>query len=98
MSWQDIIEYRQQFYGRNYDVRVICEKGEAPCSIANKIASKWRSLQSSEMVYVSTRSSDNSSQEKKSFLDVVIQGLASDGGLFVPKKEIPVFTLGWSNK
>ena len=39
------------------------------------------------MEYISTRNS----QKNFSFKDVFLKGLASDGGLFVPKK-IPSFT------
>ena len=92
MSWSEIIDYRQQFYVQNYDIRILCEKSEPPKSVAEKIVKKWKSLESNKY-YISTRSL-TSSKENKSFLDVVIQGLASDGGLFVPKGELPRFTLG----
>ncbi len=93
MSWSEIIDYRQQFYVQNYDIRILCEKSEPPKSVAEKIVKKWKSLESNKY-YISTRSLTSSKEENKSFLDVVIQGLASDGGLFVPKGELPHFTLG----
>ena len=93
MSWAEIIDYRQQFYIENYDVRIICEKNELPKSIAEKIAKIWKNLEKRKY-YTSTRSTKSLADEEKSFLDVVIQGLASDGGLYVPKGEIPYFTLG----
>lgn len=32
-----ILEYRQQFYERNYDLRVICERNEPPLSVTGKV-------------------------------------------------------------
>ena len=93
MGWAEIIDYRQQFYVNNYDIRIICEKNEPPKSVAEKIVKKWNSLES-DKYFVSTRSLEPSREENKSFFDVVIQGLASDGGLYVPKGGIPFFTLG----
>jgi hypothetical protein len=93
MSWAEIIDYRQHFYVQNYDIRIICEKNEPPKSVAEKVVRRWNSLEKNKF-YVSTRSLESSKVEMKSFLDVVIQGLASDGGLYVPQGEIPYFTLG----
>ncbi|CAB4040312.1 Threonine synthase-like 1 [Paramuricea clavata] len=93
MSWAEIIDYRQQFYVQNYDIRILCEKSEAPKSVAEKVVRRWNSLEKNKY-YLSTRSLESSKVEMKSFLDVVIQGLASDGGLYVPQGERPYFTLG----
>lgn len=93
MSWAEIINYRQQFYVHNYDVRILCEKSETPKSIAKKIVKCWQSLENNKY-YISTRSMESTNDEMKQFSDVVIQGLASDGGLYVPKGDIPFFTLG----
>ena len=93
MGWAEIIAYRQQFYLNNYDVRIICEKNEPPKSVAEKVVRKWNSLESNKC-FISTRSSVPSREKNMSFFDVVIQGLACDGGLYVPKGGIPFFTLG----
>ena len=93
MSWAEIIDYRQQFYVENYDIRIICENGEAPESIAEKIVKRWNSLDSNKY-HVSTRRLTSSHEKMKSFSEVVIQGLANDGGLFVPKEDVPCFTSG----
>ena len=93
MSWSEIVAYRQQFYVQNYDVRIVCENGEAPQSVAEKTVKKWKELETRKF-YISTRSVSPRGSEVKTFLDVVIQGLACDGGLYVPQAEIPYFTLG----
>ena len=93
MTWEEIIDYRQQFYVQNYDIRILCEQNESPKSVAEKVVRKWKSLESNSF-YVSSRSSLKSTEEEMKFLDTVIHGLAVDGGLYVPKGEIPYFTLG----
>lgn len=92
MTWADIIEYRQQFYVHNYDARIICEPEEAPASIAAKLVKLWRHLEGNNG-YKSTRSLVLEEKEK-SFFDVVIEGLAQDGGLYIPYGGIPYFTAG----
>lgn len=32
-----ILDYRQQFYERHYDIRVICERNESVKSMTNKV-------------------------------------------------------------
>ena len=93
MSWAEIIEYRQQFYVQNYDIRIICEHYEAPTSVAEKIVKRWNTFDCNKY-YISTRKLPSLEDEVTSFLEVVIQGLASNGGLFVPKGDLPRFTLG----
>ena len=90
MTWSEIIEYRQQFYVKNYDVRILCENRD-PTSIANKVVERWKTL-CCDHFFVSTR--NTTPEHKPSFLDVVIEGLAPDGGLYVPKQHTPCFTLG----
>ena len=82
----DILVYRQQFYERNYDIRILCEENESPESIAEKIL---KSLSTSNK-FISTR---KGTLTEKSFNDVVLEGLAGDGGLYVPD-DIPTWTIG----
>ena len=87
---QDILNYRTQFYEANYDVRVLCEEGEAVREVLSKTLEAIKRF-AEPLTYKSTRS------EKKTgdnFLDVVLQGLAPDGGLFVPAEGIPTLTQG----
>ena len=83
----EILEYRQQFYEGNYDVRVICEEDESAESIAEKVQ---KTLETHNDNFLSTRTG---SVSEKSFNDVVLEGLASDGGLYVPQN-IPKWTIG----
>lgn len=87
----DILKYRKQFYEGSYDVRVICERNEYPESITRKVIDSVNQL-AERGVYVSTRQRDT--MEEKTFFDVVLEGLAPDGGLYVPGREIPRMTLG----
>ena len=36
MPMSDVLQYRQQFYERWYDLRVVCERGETVHSVADK--------------------------------------------------------------
>ncbi|KAL4225963.1 Threonine synthase-like 1 [Mactra antiquata] len=91
-SMSEILKYRQQFYERWYDARVICERNEDPTSVAEKVLNKLSSLESSDSQgYVSTRGLDLGD---KQFNDVLLKGLADDGGLIVPRRNIPKLSLG----
>ena len=83
----DILAYRQQFYECCYDVRVLCEENEAPESITAKVADALLAYHTTGS-FVSTRGYAS----KERFNDVVLKGLAPDGGLFVPNS-IPSLTL-----
>ena len=85
----EILAYRQQFYERKYDVRVICESGETQESIAGKVVEAFGRF-SDRRPYVSTRS--DGSGTGKDFLGTVLQGLADDGGLYVPSGPLPRMT------
>jgi threonine synthase len=74
----------------NYDIRVICKKREKPESIANKILTSLQQLDI-KPTYISTRSAKH--HHFKSFNDVVLEGLASDNGLYVPETDIPHFKM-----
>ncbi|XP_045165481.2 threonine synthase-like 1 [Mercenaria mercenaria] len=86
----DILKYRQQFYEKWYDTRVICERNESPQSIADKVIARLRKADAKEG-YVSTRGLH---MGNKGFNDVLLQGLAPDGGLIVPQNEFPKMSLG----
>ncbi|KAI6074496.1 Threonine synthase-like 1 isoform X2 [Aix galericulata] len=96
-SLKDILQFRKQFYKRWYDVRVLCGGDVAAEVVAEKVLDAVKRYQNSELeTYVSTRSSRSgrSTQKdtRKYFSDVVIEGLAPDGGLFVPERGLPKFT------
>jgi threonine synthase len=85
-SLPEILKYRKKFYEDYHDLRVHVLEGECPKTIAKKVA---KNLESNKK-FVSTRGFVD---EEFSFLDVVKEGLAPDGGLFVPQ-EIPSFLIG----
>ncbi|POI23974.1 hypothetical protein CIB84_012278 [Bambusicola thoracicus] len=90
-SLKDILQFRKQFYKRWYDVRVLCGGNMAAEIVAEKVLDAVKRYQNSEVeTYVSTRSTQKNSD--KYFSDVVIEGLASDGGLFVPERGFPELT------
>lgn len=93
---ENILRYRKQFYEGCYDLRVLCEKGETAKSIAGKVVDALKRCQSGG--YTSTRQLklDNFHKSKQMFLDVVLEGLAPDGGLFVPVAKTPRLTAGKS--
>lgn len=89
-SMADILKYRQRFYEQWYDTRIICEQNESPQSIGDKIITQLHRLKDKQG-YVSTRGLD---MRERGFNDVLLQGLAPDGGLIVPRDHIPKITLG----
>lgn len=99
-SLKDILQFRKQFYRKWYDVRVLCENGITPTAVADKVLHAVERYQDSESeALISTRSPkcDDKSEEKhavKFFSDAVVEGLAPDGGLFVPVMGLPKFTAG----
>lgn len=94
LSIADVLSYRRKFYERVYDLRVLCERFESVESVASKIENCLKNFESAA-TYTSTRSVKKGSTN--CFHDVIIRGLAEDGGLFVPSGEFPRLTLGeWS--
>ncbi|XP_074549666.1 threonine synthase-like 1 [Halichoeres trimaculatus] len=93
-SMRDILLYRKQFYERWVDVRVLCGTGDTVEEVAEKVLQAVDRYQNQAgESYVSTRSDGEGSANQKSFFsDVVIEGLASDGGLYVPEKGFPVLS------
>lgn len=95
----DILQKRKHFYKKWHDVRVLCQRGDTVEVLAEKVidaVKKYQNLDSD--TFVSTRSQSfegEMSQDKaKFFSDVVIEGLAADGGLYVPKNGLPKLTAG----
>ncbi|CAH3164702.1 unnamed protein product [Porites lobata] len=93
ISMSEILQYRKQFYESSYDVRITCARGDSAEEIADKV---FQHLMDSaaDAGYVSTRTEYPDGEESPGFLDVVLEGLAPDGGLYVPKEKIPHLSLG----
>ncbi|KAM8823378.1 threonine synthase-like 1 [Spinachia spinachia] len=92
VSMRDILRYRKQFYEKWLDVRVLCGVGVTAEEVAEKVLKAVaRYRDHSAETFVSTRSDGGapSSDGGKRFSDVVIEGLAADGGLYVPKSGFP---------
>lgn len=83
-----ILDYRQQFYEKSYDVRILCRENVTVDEICDKIIEKVGELKS-DVGFVSTRAGDENITERRTFSDVILQGLAEDGGLYVPGRKIP---------
>ncbi|XP_076827359.1 threonine synthase-like 1 [Brachyhypopomus gauderio] len=91
MSMRDILQYRKQFYETWADTRVLCGRGDSVEQVAEKALQVLARYQDSESdTYTSTRShvlrKNGSTNDPKFFSDVVVEGLAPDGGLYVPTK------------
>jgi ferredoxin-fold anticodon binding domain-containing protein len=80
MSLEEVLEYRGDVYQKYYDIRIIVSDDEDPEITCNTIIDKLLADEG----YISTRGEDC----EKHFLDVIKEGLAKDGGLYVPK-DIP---------
>ncbi|XP_036616045.1 threonine synthase-like 1 [Trichosurus vulpecula] len=93
MPLKEILQYRRQFYKKWYDVRIFCEDGASAEVIADKVFDAVKRYQDVDSeTFVSTRYKSKHPGERistKHFSDAVLEGLASDGGLFVPQKEFP---------
>ncbi|XP_037612119.1 threonine synthase-like 1 [Sebastes umbrosus] len=88
-SMRDILRYRKQFYEKWLDVRVLCGTGDTAEEVAEKVLKAVERYQNhAAETYVSTRS-DSVANQKTYFSDVVVEGLAADGGLYVPKNGFP---------
>ncbi|KAM6908409.1 threonine synthase-like 1 [Lycodopsis pacificus] len=90
-SMRDILRYRKQFYERWLDVRVLCGRGVTVEEVAEKVlkaVERYRNRAAE--TFVSTRSDGTpASNQETHFSDVVIEGLATDGGLYVPRSGFP---------
>uniref|UniRef100_A0A671SBL4 Threonine synthase like 1 n=1 Tax=Sinocyclocheilus anshuiensis TaxID=1608454 RepID=A0A671SBL4_9TELE len=88
VSMREILQYRTQFYDKWLDARVLCGTGDSLEDVADKVLrtlGRYEDLESD--MFISTRS--QMSSDAKFFSDVVIEGLAPDRGLYVPKKGFP---------
>ncbi|XP_078394220.1 threonine synthase-like 1 isoform X1 [Cetorhinus maximus] len=98
VSIQEMFHYRQQFYHQWYDVRVFCQAGDTAEAVAKKVLDGVKRYQDSESgKFISTRSIAKHSEFRRApsfFTDVVIEGLALDGGLYVPADRLPELTAG----
>lgn len=97
-SMGDILQYRKRFYKKWHDFRVLCEGGDAPDAIAEKVLDGIKRYENSASeTFTSTRSiclEDPKTDSAKTFREVIVDGLASDGGLFVPDRGVPKLTKG----
>ena len=91
VSMRDILHYRKQFYEKWLDVRVLCGTGDTAEEVAEKVFRAVERYQNHDAeTYLSTRCDNaGSSSQKTYFSDVVVEGLATDGGLYIPKNGFP---------
>ncbi|XP_067863235.1 threonine synthase-like 1 [Heptranchias perlo] len=98
VSMQEMLRYRQQFYHQWYDVHVFCQSGDTAEAVAEKVLDGVKRYQDSKSeIFISTRSIAKDSELMRApsfFTDVVIEGLALDGGLYVPAIRFPELTAG----
>lgn len=91
-SIADVLKYRQQFYEKAYDIRILCERYESVESVAAKVMEAIENFEK-PATFVSTRNVETEPGKNGfEFRDVVLQGLADDGGLFVPQGPFPKLT------
>lgn len=90
----DILQYRKQFYESSYDVRVVCARGDSIEEIANKTVKRLQELTHHKGFTSTRRENSKTCSASPGFLDVVLEGLAPDGGLYVPRKKIPHLSQG----
>ncbi|XP_075443722.1 threonine synthase-like 1 [Ascaphus truei] len=99
----DILQKRKQFYKKWHDVRVLCQAGDSIEVVADKVIDAVKRYQNSESeTFISTRSTGSDLDHRKGtvkyFSDAVIEGLAPDGGLYVPENSLPKLTAGEWNR
>ncbi|CAL9698262.1 unnamed protein product [Knipowitschia caucasica] len=82
----DILQYRKQCYEKWFDIRVLCGKGDTVIEVADKVLSALERYDNEE-TFISTRNQDVS--KSVHFSDAVVDGLAKDGGLYVPRHGFP---------
>ncbi|XP_018596623.2 threonine synthase-like 1 [Scleropages formosus] len=94
VSMRDVLRYRRQFYNQCFDIRVLCASGDTEEEVAEKaLLALHRHRDSESETFVSTRSDkvaqEDVARDEKHFSDVVVEGLAPDSGLYVPKEGFP---------
>ncbi|XP_022081414.1 threonine synthase-like 1 isoform X3 [Acanthaster planci] len=98
VSMLDLLAYRQPFYEGAHDIRIVCERFQNPDDVSEKVLKALRDYQKPPG-YISTRSDPQTKDpapphQLPNFPDVVLQGLASDSGLYIPNSEPPHFSQG----
>lgn len=102
-SLRDLLKHGRLYYKKWYDARVFCESGASAEEIADKVLDVVKRYQDVDSeTFISTRHACLKGHDKKFppkyFSDAVVEGLAPDGGLFVPEKEFPKLSRGeWTN-
>lgn len=96
---KDLLQLRRQYYKKWYDARVFCESGASPEEVADKVLRAVQRYQDVDSeTFISTRHVGPRDGERKVpakfFSEAVVEGLASDGGLFVPEKGLPAVSCG----
>ena len=90
----EILQYRKQFYESSYDVRILCARGDSIEEIANKTVKRLQELRHHQGFTSTRQEYSETNGVSPGFLHVVLEGLAPDGGLYVPGKKIPHLTQG----
>ncbi|XP_068094686.1 threonine synthase-like 1 [Hyperolius riggenbachi] len=95
----DILQKRKHFYKKWHDLRVLCQAGDTLETVADKVIDAVKKYQNADTdTFTSTRSEGSEDHavkpDSKFFSDVVIEGLAGDGGLYVPTSGLPKLTAG----
>lgn len=102
-SLRDLLKHGRLHYRKWYDARVFCESGASAEEVADKVLDVVKRYQDVDSeTFISTRHVCLKDSDKKFppkyFSEAVVEGLASDGGLFVPEKEFPKLSPGeWTN-
>ncbi|KAG9276781.1 threonine synthase-like 1 [Astyanax mexicanus] len=89
VSMRDILKYRKQFYEKWLDTRVFCGRGDDVEVVTEKVLKVLERFHSSNSETFNTTRKNDAIGDPKFFSDVVVEGLAPDGGLYVPAKGIP---------
>lgn len=102
-SLRDLLKHGRLYYKKWYDARVFCESGASAEEVADKVLDVVKRYQDVDSeTFISTRHVCLKGHDKKFppkyFSEAVVEGLAPDGGLFVPEKEFPKLSRGeWTN-
>ncbi|XP_004600079.3 threonine synthase-like 1 [Ochotona princeps] len=98
MPMKDLLQFRRQYYKKWYDTRVFCESEATPEEVADKVLNAVQRYQETDSEpFISTRRigpRDGEQVSAKFFSEAVVEGLAPDGGLFVPEKAFPMLSCG----
>ncbi|XP_072534784.1 threonine synthase-like 1 [Salminus brasiliensis] len=89
ISMSEILHYRKQFYEKWSDTRVLCGRGDSVEEVVEKVLQVLERYQGSESETFTTTRTNAPTGDPKFFSDVVVEGLAPDGGLYVPTEGFP---------